>query len=57
MPLSMRPLQKQVYKSILTKNADLMAALARMKQVGKSTSKKAGTKMDSLKNLIMHLRK
>ncbi len=53
----MRPFQKQVYKSILTKNADLMAALAKANQAGKSTDKRAAVKLENLKFLIMHLRK
>lgn len=51
-PLTMRPLQRNVYKSILEKNADLMQALAQATVRGG-----APLKMKAAHNILMQLRK
>jgi hypothetical protein len=48
----MRPLQRNVYKSILEKNADLMQALAQA-----TTRGGAPLKMKACHNILMQLRK
>ena len=49
----MRPLQKQVYRSILERNAELMELLARINK--HNTKQKA--KKSSLHNVLMEMRK
>lgn len=51
-PLTMRPLQKQVYRGILERNADLMELLSRL---NKNNTKKP--KRSSLHNVLMEMRK
>jgi chromodomain-helicase-DNA-binding protein 4 len=51
-PLTMRPLQRNVYKSILEKNADLMQALAQATAKGGPP-----LKMKACHNILMQLRK
>ncbi|KAJ9093919.1 hypothetical protein QFC19_008152 [Naganishia cerealis] len=53
-PLTMRSLQKQVYRSILERNADLMEALAR---ISKGESKGGKPKRGHIHNMLMQLRK
>ncbi len=55
-PLSMRPLQKQVYRSIMEKNADLMEALARANQKDGALAGKP-QKLKAIHNMLMQLRK
>ncbi len=54
--MSMRPLQKQVYKSLIEKNADFMAEIAKAHRSNPAGDKKP-PKVARLKNLIMQLRK
>ena len=49
-PVSLSPLQKELYKSVLAKNADLL-------QVIFGTDKRTFQKVTGLKNLLMQLRK
>lgn len=55
-PLSMRPLQKSVYKSIMERNAELMEALARANQRDAAGNLKP-TKIKAVHNMLMQLRK
>jgi chromodomain-helicase-DNA-binding protein 4 len=48
-PLSMAPMQKQVYRSILSHNADLLKGL--------TTANKPGNVRGKLNNVLMHMRK
>ncbi|KAI8593885.1 SNF2 family N-terminal domain-containing protein [Geranomyces variabilis] len=49
-PLSLSPLQTELYKGVLAKNAALL------KSIGVSTSGKADVRVSSLKNILMDLR-
>lgn len=53
-PLTMRPLQKEVYRGILERNADLMEALAR---INKGEAKHGKVKRGHIHNMLMQLRK
>lgn len=51
-PVSMRPLQKKVYKSVLERNAQVMKALAQAHAKGGET-----VKVTAAHNILMQLRK
>ncbi|MCJ1311861.1 hypothetical protein MMC25_005534 [Agyrium rufum] len=51
-PVSLSPLQRELYKSVLAKNADLLKAI-----FGADSSSKTLTKVTGMKNLLMQLRK
>ncbi|KAJ9100517.1 hypothetical protein QFC21_003560 [Naganishia friedmannii] len=53
-PLTMRPLQKEVYRGILERNADLMEALAR---INRGDAKHGKAKRGHIHNMLMQLRK
>ncbi|KAF8898923.1 SNF2 family N-terminal domain-containing protein [Infundibulicybe gibba] len=53
-PLSMAPLQKEVYRSILTHNLDLLKGLTQLSLHSKA---KSGTSKSSINNILMQLRK
>lgn len=55
-PVTMRPLQKEAYKSILSKDAGLMELIAKATR-GESTIPKTGQRVKKLRNMIMQLRK
>lgn len=55
-PVTMRPLQKEAYKSVLSKDAGLMEMIAKATR-GENTIPKTGHRVKKLRNMIMQLRK
>ncbi|KAL5533979.1 hypothetical protein ACEPAG_439 [Sanghuangporus baumii] len=53
-PVSMAPLQKEIYKSILSKN---LAVLSSLRGIASTKLNKSAAKASNLKNMLMQLRK